>query len=469
MKALYLGLPLAVLACAPDLQTSQVRSKGTAAEANSVALTAEEQGKKLKKLVELKEVNNSLCVRYQKQVRECALATPLIPDDGNKVLGCISGVDPNAVLGVDYKISVQPPPGTRIYLSTKGGSWRTNEVGAGSGQTLTWGPRSPDSCSPNLRTPPKSLLTQIRSPKLLELSDLEVVIVPDNKSECLSTQNRLGAFGEFQIVQNGKTLFTRSDLSFEGGRHLVNLSALDQKIDDPSCSIPQDEVDALVAEAEANAPAAPAAIPATLADDLNREESRNNALHLALTGQVKLGCWAFLKVNKLEVKIDGSTVERKAHGTGDQMNGSGNSKGYTFTFGRGLVHSVGDEAGMFRPGGGFSTAEFADRMIQELQFLKIEKQGTAFQNEEFSTSRSCGFLGFGTCTNRSFRRYEIDRRSLSSIEIKVNDQLIYQNNSIRFTFEQGNLSWPPGNKAAPIFENPKYRDLMRRTDCPAGG
>lgn len=108
-------------------------------------------------------------------------------------------------------------------------------------------------------------------------------------------------------------------------------------------------------------------------------------------------------------------------------------------------------------------------MIQELQFLKIEKQGTAFQNEEFSTSRSCGFLGFGTCTNRSFRRYEIDRRSLSSIEIKVNDQLIYQNNSIRFTFEQGNLSWPPGNKAAPIFENPKYRDLMRRTDCPAGG
>ena len=122
-------------------------------------------------------------------------------------------------------------------------------MGAGSGQTLTWGPRSPDSCSPNLRTPPKSLLTQIRSPKLLELSDLEVVIVPDNKSECLSTQNRLGAFGEFQIVQNGKTLFTRSDLSFEGGRHLVNLSALDQKIDDPSCSIPQDEVDALVAEA----------------------------------------------------------------------------------------------------------------------------------------------------------------------------------------------------------------------------
>jgi hypothetical protein len=108
-------------------------------------------------------------------------------------------------------------------------------------------------------------------------------------------------------------------------------------------------------------------------------------------------------------------------------------------------------------------------MIQELQFLKIEKQGTAFENEAFSTSRSCGFLGFGTCTSRSFRRYEIDRRSVSSIEIKVGDQVIYQNSAINFTFEQGNMSWPSGNKMAPIFENPKYRELMRRTDCPAGG
>jgi len=469
MKALLLGLPLAMLACAPDLQTSPARKTGSAADVSSVALTAEEQSKKLKKLVTLKEVNSSLCVRHQKQLRECALATPLIPDDSNKVLGCISGVDPNAVLDVDYKISVEPPPGTTIYLSTKGGSWRTNEVGRGTNQPLTWGPRSPDSCSPNLRTPPKSLLTQIRSPKLLELSELEVVIVPENKDDCLSTQKRLNEFGEFQVIQNGKVIFSRSDLRFDGGRHLVNLSSLDAEMEKEQCSIPQDEIEALVAEAESSAPAAPAAIPATLADDLNREESRNNALHLALTGQVKLGCWAFQKVSNLEVKIDGASVERKPHGTGDQKKGSGNSKGYTFTFGRGLVHSIADEAGMFRPGGGFSTADFAERMIQELQYLKIEKQGTAFKNEEFSTSRSCGFLGFSTCTSRSFRRYEVDRNTLSSIEIKVNDQLIYQNNSINFTFEEGNLTWPRGNKAAAIYENPKYRDLMRRTDCPAGG
>jgi hypothetical protein len=469
MKALVLGLPLAVFACAPELQTSAPKSAGSNADLNSVALTQEQQAKKLKELVELKEVNNSLCVRYQKQVRECALATPLIPDDGNKVLGCISGVDPNAVLGVSYKISVTPPPGNRIYLSTKGGSWRTNEVGEGVDQVLTWGPRSPDSCSPNLRTPPKSLLAQIRSPKLLELSDLEVVLVPEDSSQCLSTQNRVNAFGQFQIVQNGEILFSKGDLSFEGGRHLINLSRLDQKMDDPACAIPQDEVEALVNDAKANAPAVPSTIPSTLGDELNREESRNNALFLALTGQVKMGCWAFQKVSKLEVKIDGSSVERKALGTGSEMSPSGNSKGYTFTFGRGLIHSIGDEGGMFRPGGGFSTAEFADRMIQELQFLKIEKQGTAYENEAFSTSRSCGFLGFGTCTSRSFRRYEIDRKSLSSIEIKVNDQLIYQNNSVNFTFDQNNMSWPPGNKAAPIYENPKYRDLMRRTDCQDGG
>lgn len=468
MKRFLFAVPLLSAACAQDLPTSSPRLKASQ-QADSVALTAEEQSKKFNKLIEYKAVNDSLCVRYQKQVVECALATPLIPDDGDKVLGCISGVDPNARVGVDYKISVQPPPGHKIYLSTKGGTWRTNEVGAGSNQALTWGPRSADSCSPRLRTPPKSLLTQIRSPKLLELSELEVVLVPDDKSLCYSTQNRVNAFSEFTIVQNGQILFTKSDLSYEGGRHLINLSSLDSKIDDPKCSVPLDEIEALVTEASANLPPKPAAIPATLGDDLNREESRNNALHLALTGQVKLGCWAFQKVDKLEVKLDGATVERKAHGTGGEKSGSGNSKGFTFTFGRGLVHSVGDASGLFRSGGGFATTDFADRMIQELQFLKIEKQGTAFENEAFSTSRSCGFLGFGTCTSRSFRRYEIDRRSVSSIEIKVGDQVIYQNNGINFTFEQGNMSWPSGNKMAPIFENSKYRELMRRTDCPAGG
>jgi hypothetical protein len=50
----------------------------------------------------------------------------------------------------------------------------------------------------------------------------------------------------------------------------------------------------------------------------------------------------------------------------------------------------------------------------------------------------------------------------------VNDQLLYENNNVNFTFSRDKREWPSGNKVEKIQDNPKFRELMRSTSCPAG-
>lgn len=465
MRLLFFLAATLATSCADDLSPSKRRNNGAAdVQSLNAAQPAQE---KWNKYIKLKEVNNALCLRAQKQFIECPLASPLQADDNSKVLGCVSGVDPDAIVGVDYKISVQPPRDTKIYLRTSGGLWRTNEVGAGTGQKLTWGPMQPDGCKNS--SPPAPAQTQIRSPKLLEVKDLEVVIIPDDRSECSSQRDRVRDFGAIEVSLNGMTLFQKSDLKYKNEGHYLSLSPLDSYIFDPDkrskCIVPSKEIEETIAKAEQNAPESadiPAGQEATLSDDLNRELSRNNELQQVLGGQEKLGCWAFAKIDKLEVKIDGRELPRQSWGTGEMSKGNGNGRAFSFTFGRGMTHSVSEENGIFRPGGGFVLNSFADRYLQEIQMIQIEKHGTTFENEEFSTSYSCGFLGLGRCTKREFRRYETDRRHLGKVQILVNDQLLYER-TMSHDFQTGSLNWSDRS----IQNNDRYRDLMRRSDCPS--
>ncbi|MEY2989037.1 MAG: hypothetical protein RJB13_2558, partial [Pseudomonadota bacterium] len=361
---LVLTAAFATTSCADDLYPSKRRSFQSADVQTLSATTSTQE--KWENYIKLKEVNNALCLRAQRQFIECPLASPLQADDNSKVLGCVSGVDPNTVVGVDYRISVQPPQDTKIYLRTSGGLWRTNEVGAGTEQKLTWGPMQADGCRSTL--PPLPAQAQLRSPKLLELKDLEVIIVPSDKSNCSSNQNKVREFGTFEISLNGKLLFQKSDLSFKNGGHYLNLSPLDSYLFDPDkrskCIVPMTEIEALITETERNTPPAPeisASQEATLADDLNRESSRNNELQQVLGGQEKLGCWAFAKIDKFEVKVNGRSLPRQSWGTGEMAKGDGNGRAFSFTFGRGLTHSIGEERGLFREGGGFVLNSFADR------------------------------------------------------------------------------------------------------------
>jgi len=466
-------LPLLLIGCSADLPEAAKKAQREAqisAAADSKNSLTKTPALRFSELHTLKTENDAMCLRVQKQRIECPLAVPLIPGDSEKVLGCVSGVGDDAKVPVEFKLDVQPPPGTKIYLTTKGGTWRTQELGGGTGQKLVWGPKSPDSCNPNLRVNPASIQGKLRSPKLIELSDLEVVAVPDDKSQCYSTRNRLNEFGVFELSVNNEIVFKRPDLSFSGGSYSVSLSSLDKYLASPKCVVPTSELEALFAEAKAAAPApkAAGAIPPGVDEEHARETARNQSLRLALTGQEKLGCWAFAKIEKLEVKIDGAAVARASLGNGGQLKNEGNAKGYNFYFGRGITHSIAEENGVFKPGGGFVSAAFSDKEIQELNFLRITREGNSFDNEEYTYSYGCGLFGWGTCTGRSYRRYETNRRSMASIKILVNDQLLYENNNINFTFSRDNREWPAGGKVEKIQDNPKFRELMRSTSCPAG-
>jgi hypothetical protein len=467
MLRVFTLMLLVLMGCSSDLPDPALRgAQATSADSAKTSLTRDKK-QEIERYIKLKEVNSALCLRYQKQILECPLSSPLRADDSSKVLGCVSGVDPNATVGADFKISVQPPPGTKIYLSTKGGMWRTNEVGAGTAQKLTWGPMKGDICRSNLRAVPAQ--AQLRSPKMLEVEDLEVVVVPEDKKDCGNGSNRISQFGAFELSLNGNPLFSKSDLTYRGGAHFLKLDAIDGYIYNEEkrskCIVSSKEVEEITREAEKNAPlnvTLSKEQAASMADDYNRETSRNNSLQQALSGQEKLGCWAFAKVDKLEVKIEGRALPRQSWGTGEEAKGSGNGRAFSFSFGRGIAHSISEENGLFRPGGGFVTNAFSGRYLQELQFIRIEKQGTTFENEQFSTTFKCGFLNLRRCTKREFRRFETDRRNLSSIKILVNDQLIYERN-LNHDFQTGSLQWLDKD----LQSNQKYRDLMRNTSCPA--
>jgi hypothetical protein len=470
-KGLHL-LPLLLLGCSGDLPEAALKANreaaASAASDSKLSLEAQRR-KKFDELHTLRAENDTMCLRVQKQRVECPLSVPLVPKDSEKVLGCVSGVAEGATVAAEFKLDVQPPPGTRVYLSTKGGTWRTQEVGAGTGQKLIWGPKAPDSCDKNKRTPPVNIAAMLRPPKLLELSDLEVVVVSDDEAKCYPA-NRLNQFGAFELSVNGEVVFKRSDLKYTGSSYSVSLSSLDKYLSNPKCIVPVSEIEALFAEAKAIA-AAPKASPDALAkaeEEHARETARNQSLRLELTGQEKLGCWAFNKIEKLEVKIDGAAVARASLGNGGQLKNEGNAKGYNFVFGRGLAHAISEENGVFKPGGGFVTNAFTDKEIQDLNFLRITREGTSYDNEEYTYSYGCGLFGWGTCTGRSYRRYETNRRSISSIKILANDQLVYENNNVSFTFSRDKREWPSNGKVEKIQDNPKFRDLMRRTDCPAG-
>jgi hypothetical protein len=471
MKKILLSLPLFVLGCAGEMP-SALQGKELAAQDAKLSL-AEKNKETYKSLLDLKTQNDAMCLMVQKQRVECPFASSLVPGESEKVLGCVSGVAADSIVGVNYEMSVTPPPGTKVYLSTKGGAWRTNEVGAGFNQKLTWGPKKPDSCNPTLRVNPASAQSQLRAPRLLELSELDVVVVPDDKSRCYDQKNWVPEFGAFEVTLNRAPLFKLQDLYGDSsGRVQVGLSSLDTFLSDPKCIVPQQTLETALSEAKAKSPStatSTAAVAANVDEEYARETGRNQSLRLALTGQEKLGCWAFDKIRKLEVKIEGASAPNASRGdSSDQLKNEGNAKSYSFNFGRGITHSISEENGVFKPGGGFVSGEFELNEIQELNFLRITKNGTSYDNQEFTTRRSCGFLGLGSCTSRKYHRYETNRRSLSAIKILVNDQVVFEKSGISFVFERGKLEWPGNNKVERIQDNPKFRELMRRTDCPAG-
>lgn len=447
-----------VAACAPEPPGIPQNVKGI--PTGAAALDAAKTGT-FAKLMELKSQNDALCLRVQKQRVECPVAAKsLRPEDDQTVLGCVSGVDKDAKVDSNFELDITLPAGTKAIITTRNGMWQTQPVASGTNQKLTWGPRTKLPC--DLLRPRQTTL--VRSPRVIELSDMFVKVVSDNCSE--SRNFSKNDISTFVMNLNGTKLFDKADLADSSNGVQVSLTKLLDFSQDPRCAVPKDELQKLMDAAKAKvSAAAPADNPPDLEAQIARETNRNDQMIKQLSGPENLGCWGYTKIKKFQVKIEGSALPNANRGdSSSALQNAGNSKEYTFSFGQSMVHTIPDESQMavFRPGGGFTINTFADREIQELRALRIKKGGVAYQNDPF---RLNGFLGIGSWSG--FHRYEKDIRALSKISIFANDQLVYEKSGISFTFEGGNMVWPSNSGSENIQNNPAFVKLMMRNDCPA--
>ncbi|NBO37403.1 hypothetical protein EBU99_02340 [bacterium] len=469
MRQLLISPFVLVVACAPEPPTISKTNPSVASAEQGLSLI-EKQRQALTKTLELKAQNDEMCLLVQKQRVECKVAgTSLRPDDSQTVLGCVSGVAKDAKLETTFEMDIQAPPGTRVYLTAQRGNWQTNSVPSGSKQKLTWIPRQTDKCS-RLRIRPRSesnLL--VRSPRIIELTDLNIIFEPNDCNDQRSFGK--GDLSGFAFYINGEKVFGQGDLNNgtgTGAGAQVSVNKLLDYAQDPKCSVPDDVLKAAFEKGKANAAADIAAAsskapPATIEDDLARETNRNEQMRRQLKGNENIGCWGYEKIEKLEVKVEGAALPNANRGDSrSALQSLGNSKEYTFSFGQNMKFSIPDESAraVFKPGGGFVLADFKEREIQELRNIRISKGGVAYDNNPF---RLDGFLGIGSWSG--FHRYERDIRSLSSLKILANDQLVYERSGINFTFEGGNLVWPPFNGVESIQDGSAFVQLMRK-DCP---
>jgi len=463
VKKTFFFLTTALTACAADIPEPKgaKAKKNIATDAYSSDALKTQETATLSKLIELKAQNNALCLRVQKQRVECPVAgASLRSEDDQTILGCVSGVDPNAKVDSNFELDISIPKGSKAILTTKNGMWQTQAVSSGQNHKLTWGPRTKSPCD---LLPPKTQATLVKSPRLIELTDMSLKVFPDSCSD--SKSYKADDISSFNLRINGYSLFDRSDLGDSSSGIQVSLQKILNSSQDPKCVVPKDELFKLMEEAKGSVQSSTAVAPNDLEAQFARETSRNDQLLKQLGGTGHIGCWGYSKLKKFQVKIDGAALPNSNLGDGrSAKKNSGNSRQYTFTFGQNMEHTISDESqnAVFRTGGGFIIDTFAEREIQELRGLRIRKGGVAYQNDAF---RMNGFLGIGGWSG--FHRYEKDRRSLSKIQIFANDQLVFEKSGINFTFEESKLVWPSNSGSENIQNSPAFMTLMTRTDCPA--
>ncbi len=465
---LYLLLSL-LTACGPEKKPAKVQtaenSNASGTDKSGALALAERAKSTQKKIDELKAEVELLCRMADEQRKTCPVAsTSLRAADDATLLGC-KGADAQAVS--NFEIHVTGPAGGKIFLTTKNETWQSSSAVSGQRQKLTWGPKKSDPCSTIKQTVRNIDKLTVRSPRIIELSDLFLNFDPDS----CSTKKvlKVSDIGDFKLYIGGQEVFNRSDLIDSTAGVRLSMSKLWDSSMNEKCLTPVDTLEAELQKVRRSVPnnenATPSKSQKTLETELAREVNRQQQLRAQLIGKENIGCWGYTKIRKLDVRIEGGPLPDKDLGvSGAALADVGNSRAYDFYFGQSMVYSTSDEtiAGIFKKGGGFTTTDFSGREIQELRNIRIVKNGIRYINNIVTKD---GFIGIGAWSGH--QRHETDIRQLGSLTIFANDQLVYRKTGINFSFNGGNLVWPPNNGIEAIQTSEEFTSLMRRNDCPA--
>jgi hypothetical protein len=460
---------LLFIGCGPDKKpaggTQSAKGGADSKDAQTGAMALAEKAKLTsQKINELAAENSMMCKKADEQRKVCPVAaTSLRGSDDAAALGC-AGIDPKSLS--NFEIDITSPAGGKIFLTTKNETWQTTPVGSGQRQKLTWGPKKSDPCAtikPVARNMEKLV---IRSPRVIELSDLFINFDPDSCSD--ERVLRAADVPAFKLYIGGVEVFNRSDLIDSSAGVRISMSKLLDSSLNTKCLIAADELETELQKIRKSLnqeTTAPKKSQKTLDSEFAREVNRNQQLRAQLIGKENIGCWGYTKIRKFQVRLEGEEGADIDLGvSGSALADVGNSRAYDFYFGQNMVYSTGDEtmAGIFKKGGGFSTSDFSDREVQELRNIRIVKNGIRYINNIVMKE---GFIGIGAWSGH--HRLETDVRNLKSLTIFANDQLVYKKTDINFSFQGNNLVWPPNNGIEAIQTSEAFTSLMRRNDCPA--
>lgn len=420
--------------------------------------TADNLAKQQGELFFLQSLNGKLCTRLQQLRTQCVASAGLIPEANEQVLNCVSGVDAGAALQHSFEVEFQGPAGD-FTMSANEEQYETTVFKSGAGsQKITW----------------KEKFHQLtKAPRVLEIFEARLN-GPRGK-----TLNKAD-IGTFRFKVNGQVVFAKANLvptTSGNTRSLsIDLAKLIELQNSASCQVTDQEIIQLREQAQAEATSQENAQPnpaqaglttsqiqqklTQVSTELERERSRKLALEKELGVKSNGGCWASVPINKLEILVDGAHLENSAAGTSKEAKeNEGNALAYDFMFGETFKVSNPNENqnALFRPGGRLVSTDFSDINIGEINLIKIRKNGVSYvSNRQMS---GCGLFG---CSS-SFINMETNITSLSTLRIKVNDQLVYERSGIGHTFDRDHREWADFN----ITRNPAYLALMLRNDCEA--
>ena len=199
-----------------------------------------------------------------------------------------------------------------------------------------------------------------------------------------------------------------------------------------------------------------------ISDALDRERDRNGKLRQALLGQQSSGCFSRQSLSKLEIEINGTHLANSAYDPNSLTAATPsdpNASQVTFTFSDRLKYIQTDEEknNIFMQAGKIMSTNYSTDTIGDIEYLSISKGGVGYYTEQ--SCKTGLFGGKGKC---EFHNQETEMYRLDSIAVYANDQLIYKNDAVSFSFKKGTLTW---NEYA-LTSSPDYLKLMSRTDCP---
>lgn len=183
--------------------------------------------------------------------------------------------------------------------------------------------------------------------------------------------------------------------------------------------------------------------------DLERERDRNQELKTSLLGKSAKGCFADMKIESLEVIIDGTRAARKFAGCQDDpWSAEGSPTTMKIKLGPSILITNDETVNTLFPGS-ITKANLSDYKVSDIQYVKIEKGGFAYDNE--SKPSGC-----------HYNVYETDRYQMDSIKIVVNGETIYTKNVFdSHMFERNQTLWEDKS----FQTNQSWLAAMKIDDC----